>query len=86
MIAGDPTFEKYRAKIQENVNKKEKIIKEINKRKSIERNDEFCKKLFSQMNDSNCEALIQQYCDSKLDDNKSEVLLNNFETVIKKRL
>jgi len=38
------------------------------------------------MNDSNCEALIQQYCDSKLDDNKSEVLLNNFETVIKRRL
>lgn len=38
------------------------------------------------MNDSNCEALIQQYCDSKLDDNKTEVLLNNFEAVIKKRL
>lgn len=38
------------------------------------------------MDDSNCEALIQQYCDSKLDDNKTEVLLNNFESVIKKRL
>jgi hypothetical protein len=54
MIAGDATFEKYRAKIQENVNKKEKIIREINKRKSIERNDQLCKKLFSQMNDANC--------------------------------
>lgn len=38
------------------------------------------------MNDSNCEALIQKYCESRLDDNKTEVLLNNFETVIKKRL
>ena len=38
------------------------------------------------MNDSNCEALIQKYCESKLDDNKTQVLLNNFETVIKKRL
>lgn len=38
------------------------------------------------MNDANCEALIQRYCDSKLDDNKTEVLLDNFENVIKKRL
>lgn len=38
------------------------------------------------MNDANCEALIQKYCESKLDDNKTEVLLDNFETVIKKRL
>lgn len=38
------------------------------------------------MNDTNCEELIQKYCESKLDDNKAEVLLNNFETVIKKRL
>jgi hypothetical protein len=38
------------------------------------------------MNDSNCETLIQKYCESRLDDNKTEVLLNNFETVIKKRL
>lgn len=86
MIAGDPTFEKYRNKVQENIAKKEKVIREINKRKSIEYNDQLCKKLFSQMNDSNCEALIQQYCESKLDDNKTEVLLNNFEAVIKKRL
>lgn len=86
MIAGDPTFEKYRNKVQENIAKKEKVIREINKRKSIEFNDQLCKRLFSQMNDSNCEALIQQYCESKLDDNKTEVLLNNFEAVIKKRL
>lgn len=38
------------------------------------------------MNDNNCEALIQKYCESNLDDNKAEVLLDNFETVIKKRL
>jgi hypothetical protein len=38
------------------------------------------------MNDANCEALIQKYCESKLDDNKTEVLLDNFETVIKRRL
>ena len=38
------------------------------------------------MNDSNCEQLIQQYCESKLDDNKTEVLLQNFESVIKTRL
>lgn len=62
MIAGDPTFEKYRSKLQENVGKKERMIREINKRKSIEENDRLCKRLFSQMNDSNCEALIQQYC------------------------
>ena len=68
------------------MNKKEKIIREINKRKSIERNEQLCKQLFSQMNDANCEQLIQQYCASKLDDNKAEVLLSNFETVIKKRL
>lgn len=66
--------------------KKEKIIKEINKQKSIAKNDQLCKSLFSQMNDHNCEALIQQYCESKLDDNKTEVLLNNFESVIKTRL
>lgn len=35
MIAGDPTFEKYRSKLQENVGKKERMIREINKRKSI---------------------------------------------------
>ena len=62
MIAGDPTFEKYKEKVQENVGKKEKIIREINKRKSIEKNDQLCKQLFSKMNDNNCEALIQQYC------------------------
>jgi len=27
MIAGDPTFEKYRSKLQENVGKKEKMIR-----------------------------------------------------------
>ena len=42
--------------------KKEKMIREINKRKSIEKNDELAKHLFSQMNDNNAEALIQQYC------------------------
>lgn len=78
MIAEDATFEKYRNKVLENIAKKEKVIKQINKRKSIEANDQLCKKLFSQMNDSNCQALIQQYCESKLDDNKTEVLLNNF--------
>ena len=86
MISGDPIFEKYRGKVLDNISKKEKVIREINKRKSIEKNDALCKKLFSQMDDSNCEALIQQYCESRLDDNKTEVLLNNFETVIKKRL
>lgn len=72
--------------MQEKISNKEKIIKEINKQKSIKKNDELCKKLFSEMNDANCEALIQKYCESKLDDNKTEVLLDNFETVIKKRL
>ena len=86
MIAGDPTFEKYKLKVLENVGKKEKIIREINKRKSIEKNDELAKQLFSQMNDNNAEELIQQYCASKYDDNKTEVLLNNFEAVIKTRL
>jgi hypothetical protein len=38
------------------------------------------------MNESNAEELIQQYCASKYDDNKTEVLLNNFEAVIKSRL
>ena len=38
------------------------------------------------MNDDNCEELIKKYCESKLDDNKSEVLLNNFEVIMKKRL
>lgn len=71
MISEDPTFQKYRNKVLENVAKKEKVIKEINKRKSIEANDQLCKNLFSKMNDSNCEALIQQYCESKLDDNKT---------------
>lgn len=85
-IAGDPTFEKYREKLQEKIANKERIIKEINRQKSIKRNDELCKKLFSEMNDANCEALIQQYCQSNLDDNKTEVLLDNFETVIRRRL
>lgn len=71
MIAGDPTFEKYKLKVLENVGKKEKMIREINKRKSIEKNDELAKRLFSQMNDNNAEALIQQYCESKYDDNKT---------------
>lgn len=62
MIAGDATFERYRSKLQDNVAKKERIIREINRRKSIEKNDQLCKKLFGQMNDSNCDALIQQYC------------------------
>ena len=37
------------------------------------------------MNDSNCEALIDQYCKSELDDHKAEVLLTNFEEVIRQR-
>ena len=53
-IAGDPTFEKYREKLQEKIGSKERIIKEINKQKSIKKNDELCKKLFSEMNDANC--------------------------------
>jgi len=72
--------------LQEKINNKEKIIREINRQKSIKKNDELCKKIFSEMNDNNCEALIQKYCESNLDDNKAEVLLDNFETVIKKRL
>jgi len=72
--------------LQEKINSKEKIIREINRQKSIKKNDELCKKIFSEMNDNNCEALIQKYCESNLDDNKAEVLLDNFETVIKKRL
>lgn len=51
------------------------MIKEINKRKSKEANDQFCKELFSQMNDNNCEMLIQKYLQSNLDQNKAEVLL-----------
>lgn len=85
-IAGDPTFEKYKEKLQEKINSKEKIIQEINKKKSIQKNDQLCKKIFEEMNDNNCEALIQKYCESNLDDHKAEVLLDNFETVIKKRL
>jgi hypothetical protein len=46
-------------------------MKQVNTSKSIRKNDELCKKLFSEMNDSNCEALIQKYCESKLDDNKT---------------
>ena len=38
-IAGDPTFEKYREKLVEKLAAKEKMIKEINKRKSMEHND-----------------------------------------------
>jgi hypothetical protein len=38
-IAGDPTFEKYREKLQEKIGNKERIIKEINKQKSIKKND-----------------------------------------------
>ena len=86
MIAGDPTFEKYRNRVLDNIAKKERVIRDINKRKSIEANDALCKRLFSQMNENNCEALIQQYCESRLDDNKTEVLLSNFESVIKMRL
>lgn len=37
------------------------------------------------MNDSNCEVLIQKYCESNLDDHKAEVLLSNFENVIKEK-
>lgn len=61
------------------------MIKEINKRKSIEQNDALCKQLFAGMNDGNCEELIDQYCRSGLDDHKAEVLLSNFEEVIKQR-
>ena len=84
-IAGDPTFEKYHEKLKEKLAAKEKMIKEINKRKSIEENDKLCRRLFSQMNDHNCEQLINEYCKSSFDDNKAEVLLNNFENVIKQR-
>lgn len=35
MISEDPTFEKYRSKVLDNISKKEKVIREINKRKSI---------------------------------------------------
>ena len=61
------------------------MIREINKRKSIEQNDALCKQLFANINDTNCEALIDEYCKSELDDHKAEVLLSNFEEVIKQR-
>lgn len=38
------------------------------------------------MNDSNCEQLIQKYCQSPLDDQKADVLLNNFEEVVNQRV
>ena len=64
MIAGDPTFEKYKEKLQEKLTAKIKMIKEINKRKSIEQNDALCKQLFANINDTNCEVLIDEYCKS----------------------
>jgi hypothetical protein len=38
------------------------------------------------LNDQNCDKLIQEYCKSELDDDKTDVLLENFENVIKLRI
>ena len=40
------------------------MIKEINRRKSIEQNDALCKQIFAKMNETNFEVLIDEYCKS----------------------
>jgi len=42
--------------------------------------------LFKELNDSNCAKLIDQYCESTLDDQKADVLLENFESIINQRI
>lgn len=85
-IAGDPTFEKYKDKLKEKIDGKEKVLREINRQKSRNKNNDLCRTLFSQMNDGNCQQLLDQYAQSPLDDDKAAVLLDHFELVIKKRV
>lgn len=42
--------------------------------------------MFKELNDSNCSKLIEQYCESTLDDEKADVLLENFESIINQRI
>ena len=39
--------------------------------------------MLSQINDQNYAQLIDEYCKSELDDQKTEVLLENFDEILK---
>lgn len=60
-------------------------MKQVNQAKSRAANQQYCEKLLGELNERNCAELIDEYCKSELDEQKTEVLLENFETIIKQR-
>jgi hypothetical protein len=82
-LAGDPTFEKYREKLDEKIASKERVIREINRQKAVNKNQQLAASLFGK--DDSPEA-IQLFCRSALDDGKTQLLLDSMDVLIKKRM
>ena len=57
----------------------------MNQAKSRSANEGYLKQLLSELDSKNYAELIDEYCKSELDDQKTEVLLENFEYIIQQK-
>jgi glutamate synthase domain-containing protein 3 len=72
-------------RLEETLQRKEQLVREVNKKKSRDANTQYCQKLLTELNENNCVQLIDEYCKSELDDQKAEVLLEQFEPIFEAR-
>ena len=86
-LEGDPIFEDYKRKVEEEVEEEENRIIHTNHQKVVNYNTENCKEIMSGITPKNYARLIDQYNEaSDLEYQKSDVLLDNFKFFLKEKM